>query len=79
MNPRNRVIVALDVPTGAQARAIVGALGETAQHYKIGLQLLTAAGPALMRELIDAGREVFVDLKLFEIPNSVAGAVRAAG
>jgi len=79
MNPRNRVIVALDVPTEAQARAIVGALGETAQHYKIGLQLLTAAGPALLRELIDAGREVFLDLKLFEIPNSVAGAVRAAG
>lgn len=79
MNARDRVIVALDVPSEAQARAIVGALGDAAHFYKIGLQLLTAAGPGLMRELIDAGRCVFLDLKLFEIPNSVAGAVRAAG
>lgn len=79
MNARSRVIVALDVSTEAQARAIVDVLGNTAQHYKIGLQLLTAAGPALLRELVGAGREVFLDLKLFEIPNAVAGAVRAAG
>ncbi|MEP7100897.1 MAG: orotidine-5'-phosphate decarboxylase [Burkholderiales bacterium] len=79
MSARDRVIVGLDVATEAQARAIVAALGDSASFYKIGLQLLTAAGPALMRELVDAGTQVFLDLKLFEIPNSVAGAVRAAG
>ncbi|MFE7094519.1 orotidine-5'-phosphate decarboxylase, partial [Streptomyces erythrochromogenes] len=47
--------------------------------YKIGLELLTAAGPGLARDLAGRGHEVFLDLKLFEIPNSVAGAVRAAG
>lgn len=79
LNSRTRVILALDVPIEAQARTIVDALGDAVQHYKIGLQLLTAAGPALMRELVGAGREIFLDLKLFEIPNSVSGAVRAAG
>ena len=79
MSASHRVIVALDVDTEAQARAIVESLGDSASFYKIGLQLLTAAGPALMRELVAAGKQVFLDLKLFEIPNSVAGAVRAAG
>lgn len=78
MTVRERVIVALDVETEAQARAIVAALGEAAHAYKIGLQLLTAAGPGLMRELAAAGKCVFLDLKLFEIPTSVASAVRAA-
>lgn len=78
MTARERVIVALDVDTEAQARAIVNALGDAAHAYKIGLQLLTAAGPGLMRELAAAGKCVFLDLKLFEIPTSVAGAVRAA-
>ncbi len=75
---RERVIVALDVDTEARARAIMAALGDAAHAYKIGLQLLTAAGPGLMRELAAAGKCVFLDLKLFEIPTSVAGAVRAA-
>ena len=78
MRVRERVIVALDVQTEARARAIVAALGDAAHAYKIGLQLLTAAGPGLMRELAAAGKCVFLDLKLFEIPTSVAGAVRAA-
>lgn len=73
------VIVALDVDTGAEAHAIVRRLGDAATHYKIGLQLLTAAGPSLVRALVDGGKRVFLDLKLHEIPNSVAGAVRAAG
>ncbi len=75
---RKRVIVALDVETEARARTIVTALGDAAHAYKIGLQLLTAAGPGLMCELAAAGKCVFLDLKLFEIPVSVAGAVRAA-
>eukprot|EP01035_Chromulina_nebulosa_P010428 gene10428-14005_t len=51
----------------AQARQIVAALGPQAGFYKIGLQLLTAEGPALARELVAGGQEVFLDLKLHEI------------
>ena len=74
-----RVIVALDVERHAQATQLVARLGASATFYKIGLQLLTSAGPSVVRELINAGKEVFLDLKLHEIPNSVAGAVAAAG
>jgi orotidine-5'-phosphate decarboxylase len=79
MDLTRRVIVALDVDTAADAGAVVERLGETVQSYKIGLQLLTAAGPAMVTSLADAGKDVFLDLKLFEIPTSVAAAVRAAG
>ncbi len=54
MSARDRVIVALDVPTEAQARAIVEALGDAASFHKSGLQLLTAAGRALMRATLGA-------------------------
>lgn len=73
------VIVALDFESAAQARALVARLGPEADHFKLGLQLLTEAGPALAHELVGAGKQVFLDLKLHEIPNSVAGAVKAAG
>ncbi len=79
MDARARVIVALDVDTVAAAVRIVDVLGEHARIYKVGLQLLTAEGPGIIRTLISAGKEVFLDLKLFEIPNSVASAVKAAG
>lgn len=75
----NSVIVALDFESAAEARDMVRRLGPAADHYKIGLQLLTEAGPELARELAAAGKQVFLDLKLHEIPNSVAGAVKAAG
>lgn len=74
-----RLIVALDVDSAAEARQIVAALGPQVGFYKIGLQLLTAEGPALARELVAGGQEVFLDLKLHEIGHSVAAAVRAAG
>ncbi|MFD9303320.1 orotidine-5'-phosphate decarboxylase [Streptomyces sp. NPDC060048] len=74
-----RVIVALDFADRSDAEALVARLGESCGSYKVGLELLTAAGPDLVRELVGRGHEVFLDLKLFEIPNSVAGAVRAAG
>ncbi|THA85523.1 orotidine-5'-phosphate decarboxylase [Streptomyces sp. A0592] len=74
-----RVIVALDFADRRSAEALVERLGDACGSYKIGLELLTAAGPGLARELAGRGHEVFLDLKLFEIPNSVAGAVRAAG
>lgn len=83
-NPRRShraasVIVALDFESGAAALALVDRLGADASHYKVGLQLLTEAGPDLVRSLVAAGKKVFLDLKLHEIPNSVAGAVKAAG
>jgi len=74
-----RIIVALDFDTVDAAEAIVDRLGAAGRSYKIGLELLTAAGPALAAGLAGAGKDVFLDLKLFEIPTSVAGAVRAAG
>ncbi|WP_407838794.1 orotidine-5'-phosphate decarboxylase [Streptomyces sp. DSM 116496] len=74
-----QVIVALDFDDRRAAEALVARLGSACGFYKVGLELLTAAGPDLVRGLVDQGHEVFLDLKLFEIPNSVAGAVRAAG
>lgn len=79
MNPNSRVIVALDFETALQAKKLVEQLGNSAQFYKVGLQLLTAEGPSIALQLVAAGKQVFLDLKLFEIPNSVAGAVAAAG
>jgi orotidine-5'-phosphate decarboxylase len=73
------VIIALDFPSRAEALALVRELGEEASSYKIGLQLLTEEGPQIVRELVAQGKFVFLDLKLHEIPNSVAAAVRAAG
>ncbi|WP_458248591.1 orotidine-5'-phosphate decarboxylase [Streptomyces sp. MAI_2237] len=79
MDPRNQIIVALDCANRATAEAVVEQLGAECRFYKVGLQLLTAAGPDVIKDLVAQGKEVFLDLKLFEIPNSVAGAVRAAG
>ncbi len=79
MSLENRIIVSLDFPTAAAAADLVMQLGAAATFYKVGLQLLTVAGPSVVRELVDAGKSVFLDLKLLEIPSSVAGAVTAAG
>jgi orotidine-5'-phosphate decarboxylase len=76
---RTPVIVALDFASKAEALALVRLLGPSAISYKVGLQLLTEEGPGVVRELAAAGKDVFLDLKLHEIPNSVAGAVAAAG
>lgn len=73
------VIVALDYPSRADALALVDLLGPESAFYKVGLQLLTEEGPEVVRDLVSRGKSVFLDLKLHEIPNSVAGAVRAAG
>jgi orotidine-5'-phosphate decarboxylase len=78
LQPRDRLIVALDVPGATQARQVVQALGGTATTYKIGKQLFTAAGPQVVRDLVSSGRKVFLDLKFHDIPNTVAAAVRAA-
>ena len=78
MDPRQRLIVALDVSTAAAARKIVAAVGDSALTYKVGMQLYTSEGPPLVRELVDSGRRVFLDLKYHDIPNTVGAAVREA-
>ena len=77
-DPRQRLIVALDVSTAAAARKIVMAVGDTALTYKVGLQLYTAEGPQVVRDLVASGRRVFLDLKYHDIPNTVGAAVREA-
>jgi orotidine-5'-phosphate decarboxylase len=78
LTPRERLIVALDVSTAAEARKIVAAVGDSATTFKIGKQLFTAEGPAVVRDLVASGRKVFLDLKFHDIPNTVAGAVSEA-
>lgn len=67
----NPIIVALDVPNAAEARAIVAACGTDVGFYKVGLELFTAEGPAFVRELIGQGKRVFVDLKMYDIGETV--------
>src|SRR6267378_7302325 len=75
---KDRLIVALDVPNARAAQEMVARIGEAAVFYKVGLQLFTAEGPSIVRELIASGRRVFLDLKLHDIPNTVAHAVKSA-
>jgi len=70
-------IVALDVPTGSEARALVETLGSSCNFYKVGLELFAAEGPSIVGWIRDQGHEVFVDLKLHDIPNTVRSAARA--
>jgi orotidine-5'-phosphate decarboxylase len=78
MDPRQRLIVALDVSSSMAARKIVAAVGDSALAYKVGMQLYTAEGPAIVRDLVSSGRRVFLDLKYKDIPNTVGAAVREA-
>jgi orotidine-5'-phosphate decarboxylase len=75
---RERLIVALDVSSAAAAQKIVAAVGDSARIYKVGMQLYTAEGPQIVRELVASGRQVFLDLKYHDIPNTVAAAVKEA-
>jgi len=77
-DPRQRLIVALDVSSAAAAHKIVAAVGDSAFCYKVGMQLYTAEGPQVVRDLVASGRKVFLDLKYHDIPNTVASAVREA-
>lgn len=78
MSRAPEVIVALDYPEAELAWALVETLPEDT-WFKVGLELFTAAGPSIVQRLVDDGRHVFLDLKLHDIPNTVAGAVRSAG
>jgi orotidine-5'-phosphate decarboxylase len=77
-DPRQNLIVALDVSSAAAAQKIVAAVGVSALTYKVGMQLYTAEGPGLVRDLVASGRRVFLDLKYHDIPSTVAAAVREA-
>jgi orotidine-5'-phosphate decarboxylase len=68
---RNPIIVALDVPSAAEARGIVERIGPAAGFYKVGMELYAAAGMEFVRELLAAGKEVFLDLKLYDIGETV--------
>ena len=74
---RDRLIVALDLPSVEAARALVARLGDAASFYKIGYQLGYAGGLAFARELIDSGKQVFLDLKLHDIGNTVEKGVES--
>ena len=76
--PRERLIFALDVPALAEARALVDLLYTEVGVFKVGLELFTASGAAALQVVHDAGRGSFLDLKLHDIPATVARAVTAA-
>ena len=77
-NPKDKLIVALDVETVDEAREIVAALRGLVGMFKIGPYLFTSAGPSLVREIVKAGERVFLDLKFHDIPAVVAAAGREA-
>jgi orotidine-5'-phosphate decarboxylase len=74
-----RGIVALDVPELEDAISLLARLGDAVSYYKVGLELFTAAGPEAVHALREAKKEVFLDLKLHDIPNTVGRAAARAG
>ncbi len=76
--PHPKIIVALDYADAATALALAGRLDPSLCRLKVGKELFTAAGPALLGQLADRGYQVFLDLKFHDIPNTVAGACKAA-
>jgi orotidine-5'-phosphate decarboxylase len=76
--PRDRLIVALDTPDAGGARRLVDRIGESATFYKVGMELAYGGGLALIPELAAAGKQVFLDLKLHDIPNTVERATSQA-
>ncbi|HEX3529113.1 MAG TPA: orotidine-5'-phosphate decarboxylase, partial [Thermoanaerobaculia bacterium] len=73
----DRLIFALDVPSAAEARRLVDTLGDSVRFYKLGLELFTSGGYfELVDELLAAGKKIFADLKLYDVPETVAAAVR---
>jgi len=69
-----KLIVALDVDTASAARELVARLHDVVGMFKVGMQLFTAVGPSIVREIISGGNDIFLDLKYHDIPNTVAGA-----
>lgn len=71
---KDKIIVPLDVETAGEARRIIDEIGSEVGAYKIGLQLFTSAGAGFVREIVDSGVKVFLDVKFHDIPNTVAKA-----
>ena len=78
MNPKDRLIVALDVDSRERAEKLVDELGPHVGMFKIGKELFTAEGPEMVRSIVASGGRVFLDLKFHDIPNTVAKAVGTA-
>jgi orotidine-5'-phosphate decarboxylase len=78
MNSRDRLIVALDVDTLAEAAALIRKLSAHVGWFKVGVHLFTREGPPVCRLVKDSGARLFLDLKFHDIPNTVRGAVRSA-
>jgi orotidine-5'-phosphate decarboxylase len=76
-DPKDRLIVALDFPSAAPARVLLDQLGNSCRWLKVGMELYYAEGNAFVHELRDRGYNIFLDLKLHDIPNTVAGAIRS--
>jgi orotidine-5'-phosphate decarboxylase len=75
---RRRLIVALDAPTAGDAEALIRQLDGCCRCFKVGFELFVAAGPSALEPILQRGLSVFLDLKLHDIPNTVAGAIRSA-
>lgn len=75
---KQHLIVALDVPTADAALTLAARLEDQCQWFKVGLELFIAAGPSIVEKLVGQGHSIFLDLKLHDIPNTVAAAVRSA-
>ena len=73
---KDKIIVALDVPTKEEALAIVAELGDKVGAYKIGMQLYNACGPEILKEVTARNGKIFLDLKFHDIPNTVASAAK---
>ena len=78
MGREAKLIVALDVPTFDEAAALIDRLEDAVDIFKVGSQLFTACGPMIIRYLLAANKQVFLDLKFHDIPNTVANAVTSA-
>ncbi len=78
MTEKTRLMVALDVPELNVALELVDRLGDQVEWYKVGKQLFTHYGPVVLKELKSRGRNVFLDMKFHDIPNTVAQAIRSA-
>ncbi len=74
ITPKDKIIVALDVETSVEAISIARELNDLVGGFKVGMQLFTAVGPQIVRELTEGGSNVFLDLKFHDIPNTVAKA-----
>jgi orotidine-5'-phosphate decarboxylase len=78
LTTKDKIIVALDLPSVDEARKLISVLGDDVSWYKIGLQLFSLGGPAFLQEVKKSGAKIFLDLKFHDIPNTVRSAVESS-